>query len=324
MPIIIVVNTGNGRTQCRNRMRGRQERADIADDLRQHGKRIRAVRAGNLQHQRQHANGLAHVAEARHHRVGEEREHEGGRPAGQHEQPRVHCLNVQEQQAAAQRERALQQCDHGEHAIMAEEQLMRLRIVELLTILARHRGLECYGHKQRSHEQRQNRVERSQLRAEILHREHSRALHLDGSCKSRRQRIGVVAEHVLDGVHIAAVQRVGKRAIERRQRGARLSEAFGGGIQHRANIGQLLACRLRGAVEISQRALQIGGRTAQCGGRAADRIGNIVELRLELAVEIGFDAVDGGLRLLGKLAHALAVGCGVAHFRVDIVGAGVE
>ena len=89
-------------------------------------------------------------------------------------------------------------------------------------------------------------------------------------------------------------------------------------------VQRRLACRLRGAVEISQRALQIGGRAAQCGGRAADRIGNVVELRLELAVEIGFDAVDGGLRLLGKLAHALAVGCGVAHFRVDIVGAGVE
>ena len=231
---------------------------------------------------------------------------------------------MQKQEIAAQRERALQQRDHTEHAIMAKEQLMRLRIVKTLTVLAGNTGFQRHSHKQRTYEQRKNRVERRQLRTEILNREHSRALHLDGRRKSRRQRIRVVAEHFLDGAHIAAVQRVGKRAIERRQRGARFGEAFGGGIKHRANIGQLLACRLRGAVEISQRALQSGGRAAQCGGRAADRIGNIVELRLELAVEIGFDAVDGGLRLLGKLAHALAVGCGVAYFRVDIVGAGVE
>ena len=75
MPVIVVVHTGNGRTQCHDRMRGRQERADIADDFRQHGKRICAIRAGNLRHQHQYADGLAHIAETRHHRVREEREH---------------------------------------------------------------------------------------------------------------------------------------------------------------------------------------------------------------------------------------------------------
>ena len=48
----------------------------------------------------------------------------------------MHRLHMQKQEIAAQRERALQQRDHTEHAIMAEEQLMRLRIVKTLTVLA--------------------------------------------------------------------------------------------------------------------------------------------------------------------------------------------
>ena len=56
-------------------MRRRQERADAADDFRQHGQRICAVRSGDLHDEKQHADGFADVAEAGHERVGEEREH---------------------------------------------------------------------------------------------------------------------------------------------------------------------------------------------------------------------------------------------------------
>ena len=207
---------------------------------------------------------------------------------------------------------------------MSEKQLMRFRVAEFLAHLTRDGGLERHCHEQRTDPQWQDRVERCHLRTEILDWEHRVAFHFYRGCKRGGQRVGIIAEHIFDGAHIAAVQRIGQCSCECAQFFARAGQTIGGGIQHAADGGQILIRGLGGAVQIAQRAFQIGRCGIERGGGAGNGRGDIVKLRFQLALIVGFDATDGRCRLLRQFLDLRTFGRGIAYFGVDVVGAAIQ
>ena len=99
--------------------------------------------------------------------------------------------------------------------------------------------------------------------------------------------IRVIRQHVLDGAHVAAVQRVGQRAGEC----AQLRAGLGKAVRGRVNplCGWRVSCLSASAVVAFSlsAAFQAGRGRVQRGDRGVQRGGDAVELRLELGLVIG-------------------------------------
>ena len=132
------------------RVRDRQVRAKVLDEVGKKLQRIAAAAARNLNDQQKHRKSFAQVGEGNHQRVDDEGENEPRHPEANEIQKRIRDLNPQEQHVSQCQNRALKQGEQRDRPESAEKQLRSRRVVELLDVRAPGHHFKRDHHQKRA------------------------------------------------------------------------------------------------------------------------------------------------------------------------------
>ena len=242
-----MVGASHGGMHGIDAMGKRQERIDRLEHGAGHLDGECAARTTDLHDQQHDSERLADIAKRNRKRVDDIGEHETRDPARQHKLQRVVALDSKEQDIAGAHERRLQQGQAAKEQVAAQIDLVQAYGDELVDKLIVDRDLHHGCQHNRTHPQRQNRIERRHGRTVVADRIDRLAVERDGAGKRHGQTLGIVADHRLNRRKIIRHQGTVELVLKRADLVRRLAQLIGNLVDQLCSLGEAL-CQRTGCI----------------------------------------------------------------------------